>query len=293
MNWPRLLISIIFIFITGASLFVWPIGSQQIVYEHWSRLKPDAPKKEYDAVITQCRKKNQSIEDLVRSFVHQKQDAAIYAVNHEWALSKEQLIKFQKNKQAVITHMKREDGENICQGPRRFQKVVAIVKAILAENGIHNIIIKIVTGAKESMPYIFYDDYLTNSTQAQFILSLPPYFASYDESIQRGVLEHELMHLKACHGKFTKELVHYLAERESCLEDQIMDSESMQKWMRACEYEADLMPAVKNSDITMQLICVLKRIKIMDELHPPTRKRIKMLKRVQRLHEANERLKLL
>ena len=282
-------------FSVGAALgaYAWYRAQpKRVQLTHWSSLKTNASDAQFDELVTSYHANKNSTKDAVQAFISQKKEAGIKALQAEWRINDETLSILNTQSDALIARMKDSAHSRFdCKVSPKFKRIAPIIQDILAQKGIHNASLRTVCGPRQSTPAIFFNHRVIGDN-LHFILELPPRFGYCDESFMRGILEHELTHMACGHSITTQGIVSHLTARDQISEDEIMESQSMQKWMRACEYEADLLPATRSKETAYALCDALNAIKLTDELHPPTRVRAKMLMRIARLHEADERIKL-
>ena len=281
-------------FSVGAALaaYAWYRSQpKRVQLTHWCSLKTNASDAQFDEMVKSYHADQKNTSDAVQAFLAQKKEAGIKALQAEWRINDETLSSFNAQSDGLIAQMKDSAHSGCdCKVPAKFKRIAPIIQDILTQKGIHNASLRTVCGPRQSTPAIFFNHRFGD--KLHFILELPPHFGYCDESFMRGTLEHELTHMACGHSIITQKIISYLADRDHISEDEIMDSQSMQKWMRACEYEADLLPAARNKETAYDVCEALKAVKLTDELHPPTRVRTKMLTRIARLHEADERIKL-
>ncbi len=275
-------------FITGSSWFFrYTFSPHQDPVNSFCMLKPDADSQEFQAFVAQ----GLSSEQCVKQFIAQKKDAAILAVHKEWQIDAEQWSTLFQRTDQYLAHMKGASKEgHLIHVPRTFKNTQGdlklMISAIMSANGLVNGSIELVNSPHGGYPAIFFDD-RTSSHDAlpHFLLELPRGFEQESEIFQRGNLEHELTHMACGHSIAVHDVSTYLADRDRISRAEILSSESFQKWMRACEYEADLLPSLKTPETAHSLLCALDAVKITDDMHPSTRKRKKMVMRVKRLGE--------
>ena len=284
--WATFAIPLIF-FMAGSSWFFRYMPSPQDPVRSFCMLKPNANSQEFQAFVAQ----GLSSEQCVKQFIAQKKDAAMQAVQKEWQINAEQFVPLLQRTDHYLAHMKGalKEGHEI-HVPRTFKNMQGDLKRMISDimsaHGIVNGSIELVSSPPHGYPTIFFHD-RTPSYDAlpHFLLELPRGFEHEPEIFQRGNLEHELAHMACGHSIAVNDVSRYLADRDRIPREEILNSESFQKWMRACEYEADLLPSLKNTETAHSLLCALNAVKITDDAHPSTRKRKKMVMRVKRLGE--------
>ncbi len=253
-------------------------------------LKSDAESFHFHAFSQQCDEQQTDYFACVKQFISQKKEAGLQAVRQEWRIDRKQLAQVLERQKRYVAHMRGDVKEgHLITVPRSFSgmriKIKDMISDILNGNGIRNARVEVVS-SHTSCPVIFFYDYTSDfDVLPHFILELPKGFERQNESFQRGNLEHELMHLVCGHGIAIYDLGCDLEERHTIARDYIFESSSFQKLRRAYEYEADLMPSLKHPEIASSVLCALNEVTLTDDGHPSTRKRKKMVMRVQRLGE--------
>ena len=272
-------------FITASSWFFWrTFLPDQTIIDALCALKADAPVHSFQTFLDTCAAHESSYTESVQQFIARKKEAAIHAVQKEWQIDAQQFQKLMEPTEQYQAYMQGDlkEGHIISCPSKRYTHVKQYISDILTANGITNACVRVVTDCHILCPAIYFVDQKSNP---YFMLTVPRGFEHEPDYFQKGDLEHELTHLACCHPLSVHDVSNYLACRDGIDRRLILDSTSFQKWMRACEYEADLLPALNNPTTAENVLCALDDIKITDEVHPPTRKRKKMVMRVKRLGE--------
>lgn len=295
-----LLLLCIVLFITASIwLSSWEsVQLKRVVLSQWSRINPDAPNANFDALFYSFKTNNYAVTDGISYFIEGEKKAALKAIQNEWQLNTTTLTRLVSYADERIKKMnKKSTGLMVWQTKKPKRAIMPLVKKLLSENGIKQGALKIEVDAPIYYPNILFSDRPYQSRKngtidPYFILAIPRNFSYHNKQFQQGNLEHELMHMKCGHCITASHIIEYLSNRDKILDDEIMFTPSMKQWMRACEYEADLLSAAKSIEAADAVYAAVQGVTASDEWHPATPERLKMIARVKRFLESEQRCEI-
>ena len=285
--WEARAFPLIFFSLFGGLVWHFSTAYRNDIVADFRALKSNADQRTYASFIKTCTDQNCTYGDVVKQFIVQKKSASIDAIQNEWKLSDDDIARLSERAQNMCAYMhgRKDEGITISYASwHRARKkndhsreiLSSTITTILQENGVRNLRLEVVLNSESYYPAVYFHDIKTDAPHVpHFILELPEGFDLEAPDFQCGNLEHELMHVACGHSIFVHDLSAYLSERYKINREKVVSCESIAKLMRACEYEADLLPSLKNPDVAQNMLLALDNVTTTDEAHPPTRKRKK------------------
>lgn len=294
---PILLIPVVLLAVAAGLFSIKSTTRKRDMLQELCALRPESERKHYIDFIQSCAEKNIFYGDCVNQFIDFKKNAAILALQKEWNLDEKDVQDLSVRTNNMLSYMRALEGGGIqislssWRGAKKLRAkkietdaLCTMLESILHENGVNNLKLELVIDSNIQYPIVYFHDVQSDNPDIpHFFLQLPEGFDATSTDFKRGNLEHELMHVARGHSIFVHDLSLYLSNRDHVSRKQVVCSQSIAKLMRACEYEADLLPSLKHPQIAHNVLLALESVHTIDESHPPTRKRKKMVSRVMRL----------